>query len=164
DRFPGLPYIEPIPSLLFSHSFTKDICMSRFKKLAAPCAVILVTVLLTNDGHSDDPVQELPAAAPREVFVDSLVFKRNKYADEYGDRHPVVQSLDAEIAAVKKSMRSKAMSQKDDPLRKISTSSIEDMNDEELRNVVAVLIKRVLTLEEEVQILKRPQPKHYLLK
>ena len=153
--------------------------MQRTTTIFGFFVLILVTHPFTTDGLSDDPgevtVELLPAiAAPLpdvqpqldvdKPFIDSLLEKRTRYATQYGSKHPVVLSLDAEIKAVKAELKSNAIVVANNPLRKLRENEIDSMSDQELRSTVKLLVNRLLELETEVQLLKHPKPKHYLLR
>lgn len=127
--------------------------MPRFLRLPT---LLLAMVVFATIAHSDDP------AAPE--FLNELKRQRDRHMDEYGERHPVVQSLNAEIKRVTKQMDADAAALERSPLGRIDLDKIDDMSEEELKSVVKLLVQSMISMESEIRALKQPAPKHFLLK
>jgi predicted negative regulator of RcsB-dependent stress response len=136
--------------------------MSRLSLSLSFAAMLIVAFLLATNVQSDETEGQKQEVSVMAEYMESLSAKRTQFVKQYGDKHPVVVSLDSEIKTIKDVIEDNEAKQADDPLRKVQ--SLDEMKDEELREIVKLLAMRVLKLEEEVKMLKHPQPEHFLLR
>ena len=107
--------------------------------VASTILVFLINVGSSNDKATDDTKTQL----------ELLELKRAQMVQNYGDRHPSVMQINKQIQILKTNRAAKLDVEKE----------IQEMSDEDLRRLLARLVKRIDKLEQEVDQLKNRKPK-----
>jgi hypothetical protein len=101
---------------------------------------------------ADDKQEDASEAIAMRLQLELLQVRRKRLGLNFGDAHPTMLRLDDEIKSLQKKLEAEAMPK--DLLQRADPKALESMKEEELRELVGELVKRVLVLEKEVHALK----------
>lgn len=123
------------------------------KLIAVICLIVPLVVIGTRMSIGEDPGSSL-----HREFLDNQS-ERHRQALVLGENHPIVKTLDAKIALLKKELQK----EKAEQLKTPTTVNVEGMSDAELRKLIGVLVDRIAIIEDEVNKFKERRPQVELL-
>lgn len=130
--------------------------MSRAQSLILALAVTLgiclnATFFPNRVSGQQDPTQKVDQQTIQRT-LEKLTIKRAKFAENLGEGHPTIRKLDEQIRRSKQLLQ--VAPESDDPLVRLSQSAFDETSDGELREIVGLLVKRVVELEHQTETLK----------